>query len=107
MSVADRCDLCGGGRCRPDLVWFGEEVRFLEEIEEATARADLFVCVGTSGTVYPAAGLMETARRRGARTLEINLEPSGTSRDADRLLLGRATETVPAWVEQVLTSGRG
>lgn len=107
MSVHDRCDACGGERCRPDLVWFGEDVRFLDRITEATERADLFVCVGTSGTVYPAAGLMETARRRGARTVEINLEPSEVAGEADRVILGKATETVPAWVEEVLGAPKG
>lgn len=107
MSVHDRCDACGGARCRPDLVWFGEDVRFLDRIMEATERADLFVCIGTSGTVYPAAGLMETARRSGASTVEINLEPSEVAGEADRLILGKATETVPAWVEEILGGRKG
>ena len=75
---------------------------FLRRIQEELARADLFAAIGTSGTVYPAAGFVAEARRRGIPTVEINLEPSETARVFDEALYGPATETVPAWVERLL-----
>ena len=64
------------GQVRPDIVWFGEMPYEMDRIEDALRRCDLFVSIGTSGAVYPAAGFVQTARYCGARTLEINLEPS-------------------------------
>ncbi len=87
------------GRLRPHIVWFGEMPLQMERIETALARCDLFVSIGTSGSVWPAAGFVETASRAGARTVELNLEPSlGRSRfDAGRY--GPATEVVPGFFE--------
>ena len=61
---------------RPDIVWFGEMPYEMERIDDALRGCDLFVSIGTSGAVYPAAGFVQTARYAGARTLEMNLEPS-------------------------------
>lgn len=103
LSVEDACGRCGrAGTLRPDVVWFGETPRHLDRIAATLPRADLFVAVGTSGTVYPAAGFVGEARRRGVATLEINLEPSETARVFDEALYGPATETLPAWVDQLL-----
>ena len=79
----------------------------MEAIAAALARADLFVSIGTSGAVYPAAGFVETARRYDMATCEINLEPSDNAELFDQRLYGRASETVPAWVEEVLASDGG
>jgi NAD-dependent deacetylase len=87
---------------RPDVVWFGETPRFLDEIYERLDGSDLFVAIGTSGSVYPAAGLVAQARRGGIRTLEINLEPSETAEAFDDHLYGPATAVVPGWVDLVL-----
>ena len=70
--------------------------------DQAIARADLFVSIGTSGAVYPAAGFVRTARYHGAATLELNLDPSEGSIFFHQTRLGRASELVPAWVEEVL-----
>lgn len=69
------------GRMRPDIVWFGEMPYGMEEIHTAVERADIFVAIGTSGVVYPAAGLTAAARgnRRGCRTIEINPQPTGAA----------------------------
>lgn len=101
MFAEDRCTVCDVRLCRPDIVWFGEQVRFLDKIVYAVEKADLFVLIGTSGNVHPAAGLMALARDCGAATVEINLEPSAVASAADRVILGRATEVVPAWVCEV------
>ena len=86
------------GRLRPHIVWFGEMPLSLDRIEAALARCDLFVAIGTSGAVWPAAGFVGTARAAGARTMEINLEPTPGRRRFDEGVYGPATETVPAFV---------
>ncbi len=74
----------------------------MDRIEEALRRCDLFVSIGTSGAVYPAAGFVQTARYCGANTLEMNLEPSIGSMSFDESRIGKAGELVPAWVEEIL-----
>lgn len=103
MAQDDRCPSCGAATTRPDIVWFGELPRFLDEIAGHLATADLFVAIGTSGQVYPAAGFVSEARRHGARTVEINLLESDVSDRFDDHILGPATRTVPSWVESVLS----
>jgi NAD-dependent deacetylase len=100
------CPACGAAALRPDIVWFGEMPYRMDEIFAALASADLFISIGTSGAVYPAAGFVQTARYCGARTLEINLDPSQGSRWFDEPRLGPASELVPAWADEVL-NGRG
>lgn len=95
--------LCGAsGHVRPDIVWFGEMPYHMDQIEGALARCDLFVSIGTSGAVYPAAGFVQTARYYGAATLEINLDPSEGSLHFHESRMGRAGELVPDWVEELL-----
>ena len=97
------CPACGAaGSLRPDIVWFGEMPYRMDEIYHALNRADLFVSIGTSGAVYPAAGFVREARAVGARTLELNMEPSQGSHWFDEARHGPATALVPAWVEEML-----
>ncbi len=97
------CPVCGiSGQLRPDIVWFGEMPYEMELIDSALMNADLFVSIGTSGAVYPAAGFVQTARHCGARTVEMNLEPSLASVYFDESRIGRAGQLVPAWVEDML-----
>ena len=97
------CPGCGAAaHLRPDIVWFGEMPYQMERIDRALLDADLFVSIGTSGAVYPAAGFVQTARYAGAQTLEINLEPSLGSAYFHESRTGRAGELVPAWVEEML-----
>jgi NAD-dependent deacetylase len=104
MGEAAHCPSCSvEGQVRPDIVWFGEMPYEMDRIEQALRDCDLFVSVGTSGAVYPAAGFVQTARYCGAQTLEINLEPSLGSVYFDESRIGRAGELVPAWVAEVLT----
>jgi NAD-dependent deacetylase len=103
LGDAPPCPACGErGRLRPDIVWFGEMPYAMERIDRALMDADLFVSVGTSGAVYPAAGFVQTARYAGARTLELNLEPSLGSVYFDESRTGAAGVLVPEWVEEVL-----
>jgi NAD-dependent deacetylase len=103
MGEAAECPTCGiEGQVRPDIVWFGEMPYEMDRIDEALQRCDLFVSIGTSGAVYPAAGFVQTARYCGAKTVEMNLESSLGSYMFDESRVGRAGELVPAWVEEVL-----
>lgn len=107
LSTTVRCEGCGkAGAMRPDVVWFGEMPYSMDEIADALASCDLFVSIGTSGTVYPAASFVANAREAGARTVELNLEPS----EGHGLFLeqryGPATQIVPAFVEELLTARR-
>jgi NAD-dependent deacetylase len=105
MDPADLCPACGAAATRPDVVWFGEMPYRMDEIADRLARADLFVSIGTSGEVYPAAGFVQEAAQVGARTLELNLEPSSGSRYFDEARHGPATRIVPDWVDEVLAGG--
>ncbi|HMG46267.1 MAG TPA: NAD-dependent deacylase [Allosphingosinicella sp.] len=97
------CPQCGvAGSLRPDIVWFGEMPYEMDRIDRALMDCDLFVSIGTSGNVYPAAGFVQTARYVGARTLEMNLEPSLGSYLFGESRTGKAGELVPAWVEEML-----
>jgi NAD-dependent deacetylase len=97
------CARCGGrGHLRPHVVWFGEMPLGLEEVYEALAACALFVSIGTSGNVYPAAGFVAQASDAGAHTVELNLEPSsGHTLFAERHY-GRASELVPRFVDRLL-----
>ncbi|MEL6683894.1 MAG: NAD-dependent deacylase [Pseudomonadota bacterium] len=98
MHPDDPCPHCAQPATRPDVVWFGEIPYQMDRIAEAVAKADLFVAIGTSAEVYPAAGLVELAR---GDTLEINLEPSARASAFDARRFGPATEIVPAWVAEL------
>jgi NAD-dependent deacetylase len=103
LGGGPRCPACGAaGRMRPDIVWFGEMPYEMDRIDRALMDADLFVSIGTSGAVYPAAGFVQTARYCGARTVEINLEPSQGSAFFHETRLGKAGKLVPALVEELL-----
>lgn len=96
------CPACGARSLRPDIVWFGEMPYGMDAIFAALREADLFVSIGTSGAVYPAAGFVRSARELGAQTLELNLDRSQGSGWFDETRLGPATELVPAWVDEML-----
>ncbi len=98
------CPRCGERALRPDVVWFGEMPYEMDRIYEALRGADLFVSIGTSGAVYPAAGLVRNARDLGIATLELNLERSQGSAWFGETRLGPASVLVPAWVDEVLAA---
>ena len=103
IDVQTECKACAArGTVRPDIVWFGEIPYGMDAIENRLAACDLFVSIGTSGAVYPAAGFVQMAKAYGAATLEINLEPSEGSAFFDETRHGKAGKLVPAWVDEVL-----
>jgi len=102
LATDTPCPACGAaGGLRPDIVWFGEMPMGMDRIEAALDACDLFVSIGTSGNVYPAAGFVAGVRGR-ARTLELNLEPSAGTRLFAEARHGPATALVPAWVAEML-----
>ncbi|MGY6551171.1 MAG: NAD-dependent deacylase [Erythrobacter sp.] len=96
------CPVCRAPMLRPDVVWFGEMPYQMGRIYTALEACDLFVSIGTSGAVYPAAGFVQEARGAGAQCLELNLEPSDGSHWFHQSRHGRASVVVPEWVEEIL-----
>ena len=102
LHKSDACPSCGAPTTRPDIVWFGEIPYHMDQIADALSHADVFVSIGTSGEVYPAANFVAEADHFGAHTIELNLEPSaGASRFAE-CRFGPASEIVPTWVAEEL-----
>ena len=106
LSLETVCEACGeAGGMRPDVVWFGEMPYQMDRIRDLLSTADLFLSIGTSGNVYPAAGFVEEARSHGAHTVELNLEPSEGRPMFAEAIHGPATVVVPAYVERLIASG--
>jgi NAD-dependent deacetylase len=102
-SPVDHCNCCEvAGNLRPHVVWFGEMPLFMNEIETAIRNCDLFVAIGTSGNVYPAAGFVQTAKYYRAHTVELNLEPSVTGSLFDEQHYGLASQIVPEYFSNLL-----
>ncbi len=95
LTTDDACACCNvSGNLRPHVVWFGEIPLYMDQIEQALCECDLFVSIGTSGNVYPAAGFFQLAKQYGAQTVELNLEPSNNGSHFDQQFYGPATEVV-------------
>ncbi|QCX28885.1 NAD-dependent deacylase [Nocardioides jishulii] len=105
LSDSPPCPACGESTLRPDVVWFGEIPYRMDEALQALQEADLFVAVGTSAQVQPAAAFVHWAAEQGARTLEINLAGTISTDDFDESRQGRAGDLLPQWVEELLAEG--
>ena len=107
MGDREACPSCSAtATLRPHVVWFGEMPLFMDEISALLGRCGLFISIGTSGNVYPAAGFVQEARGNGrAHTVELNLEPSEGASFFHQARYGPATELVPAFVDEVLSQG--
>lgn len=103
LSTETPCPACRTASLRPYIVWFGEVPRHFDEVEEAMTHADLFAAIGTSGSVYPAAGLVGLARQLGIPRIELNLEPSDNAALFTENRYGPAAEIVPLWVDDLLS----
>ena len=105
VDVDESCPCCErSGNLRPHIVWFGEMPFYMDEIYLALMQCDLFVAVGTSGNVYPAAGFVQIANQAGAHTLEINLEESSMATEFAEARYGKAGDILPEWVEGLLAA---
>lgn len=103
LSADLQCGRCGSaGGMRPDVVWFGEMPYQMDTIYAALSKCDLFLSIGTSGNVYPAAGFVAEANAAGAHTVELNLEPSEGISHFSEAIHGKATKIVPAYVDRLL-----
>ncbi len=103
LSLDLACDACGQtGGLRPHVVWFGEMPLDMDEIYATLDACNLFVSIGTSGNVYPAAGFVAEARAAGAHTVELNLEPSEGHSLFEERTYGPASKIVPAYVARLL-----
>lgn len=100
LSVCSCCQRTGN--LRPHVVWFGEMPLYMDKIYQALETCDLFMAIGTSGNVYPAAGFFEVAKSSGAHTVELNLEPSINGSKFDEQIYGTASEIVPDYVNTLL-----
>jgi NAD-dependent deacetylase len=102
-SLTDICPNCGSvGKLRPHIVWFGEMPLYMDEITAALTKCDLFMSIGTSGNVYPAAGFVQYATAADAHTVELNLEDSIGATQFKERIYGKATEIVPAYIEGII-----
>ena len=97
-----KCGAAGVRGLRPDVVWFGEVPYGMDDIYHRLSACDLFVSIGTSGEVYPAAGFVHEARISGAHTVELNLEPSANAHDFGEGRYGPATQVVESWASDLL-----
>ncbi|NOH63255.1 Sir2 family NAD+-dependent deacetylase [Vibrio sp. RE88] len=103
VNTGDLCHCCQiPSQMRPHVVWFGEMPLRMGDIYESLEKADLFISIGTSGVVYPAAGFVHDAKMHGAHTLEINLEPSAVESEFEEKRYGKASVEVPKLVEEIL-----
>ncbi len=101
MTVCNNCHVAG--MMKPNIVFFGESLLKMTETERLLRSCDLFISVGTSGVVYPAAGFVQTAKYFGAKTVEFNLEQTSNNYLFDRHIYGKCGETIPLFVEELLT----
>jgi len=102
LSTATKCECCQQeNNLRPDIVWFGEMPYQMDEIYHAISTCDLFLSIGTSGNVYPAAGFVQAANQSGAHTVELNLEPSLVESEFKEKIYGPATQVVGSYLSQL------
>lgn len=105
LTLSLGCAACGHvGGMRPHVVWFGETPLEMDAIQAALSASNLFVSIGTSGSVYPAARFVRAAREAGIATMEINLEPSENAEIFDAARHGKASQVLPVWVDEMIGS---
>lgn len=102
IDADTKCSFCGNKKLRPDIVWFGEVPYEMDKISDILRQTDLLLVIGTSGVVYPAAGFASFTRTNGAYNIEFNIEKSKISTDFQHAIYGKAGETVPKFIEQLL-----
>jgi NAD-dependent deacetylase len=103
VSSEDKCEQCGAvGMLKPNIVFFGENLLYMDTVDRLLSSCDLFVSVGTSGVVYPAAGFVQIAKFAGAETIEFNLETTSNNYMFDRHVTGPAGTTLPQFVDELL-----
>lgn len=103
VSSEDSCPHCGiSAMLKPNIVFFGENLLYMDKVDELLQTCDLFISVGTSGVVYPAAGFVQVAKFAGADTIEVNLEETSNNYLFDRHIYGKAGEVLPQLVQELI-----
>lgn len=101
QTVCPHCQIIG--MFKPNIVFFGENLLYMNTVEELLRRCGLFISIGTSGVVYPAAGFVQTAKYYGAKTLEFNLETTSNNYLFDKHIYGKCGQTLPAFINELLS----
>lgn len=99
-TVCPHCQV--SGMMKPNIVFFGENLLCMDEVDTLLRRCDLFLSVGTSGVVFPAAAFVQTAKYYGAATYEFNLEPTSNNFYFDKHIFGPAGTTLPAFIDEMI-----
>jgi len=99
-TTCPNCNILG--MMKPNIVFFGESLLCMDKVEDLLRKCDLFISIGTSGVVYPAAGFVQTAKYYGADTIEFTLEPTANNYLFDRHVYGKAGETFPQFVDALI-----
>lgn len=103
-TVCPQCSVMG--MMKPNIVFFGENLLCMDEVERLLRSCDLFLSVGTSGIVFPAAAFVQTAKYDGADTCEFTLEPTANNFYFDRHIYGPAGQTLPPFVDKLITDAK-
>ena len=99
----ESCPQCGvAGMLKPNIVFFGEMPQYMKEVEKMLLQCDMFIAIGTSGIVYPAAGFVRLAKFGGAKTYLFNLEACNNSSEFDKEIFGKASQTFPKFAKQLI-----
>lgn len=105
VTTETTCPQCSvAGMMKPNIVFFGENLLCMDKVEELLRRCDLFISIGTSGVVFPAAAFVQTAKHYGADTIEFTLEPTSNNFYFDKHIYGPAGKTLPAFVDEMIKS---
>ncbi|MBR1648680.1 MAG: NAD-dependent deacylase [Alphaproteobacteria bacterium] len=103
VTTEDICPQCSlTGTFKPNIVFFGESLLYMNEVDELLRSCDLFISIGTSGVVFPANTFVRTAKYYHADTIEFNLKPTVNNYEFDRHIIGPAGETFPRFVEELI-----
>jgi len=103
VSSEDTCPHCNiRAMLKPNIVFFGENLLYMDKVEQLLNSCDLFISVGTSGVVYPAAGFVQIAKYHGANTVELNLEDTSNNYLFDRHIFGKAGTTLPTFIDELI-----
>ncbi len=103
VDTETTCPHCGiAGMMKPNIVFFGENLLCMDKVDRLLANCDLFLSIGTSGVVFPAASFVQIAKYNNARTLDFNLEPTSNNYYFDKHIYGQAGTTLPAFVDELL-----
>jgi NAD-dependent deacetylase len=108
VTSETQCANCSTiGMMKPNIVFFGENLLYMDKVEKLLHTSDLFISIGTSGQVFPAAGFVQTAKYYGADTVEFNLEPTSNNFYFDKHVMGKAGQTIPKFVEELIQKIKG